>query len=161
MEHWRSIKLWITDHLLFWFPFGIPSWLVDYYVIGLVFIRSMFSVAYSGAMQMRMLEMERQPKSLLSNYAFYLFMFFNVLIGIPLFILLLLSMWPWLLLVMIFSLFLDDDAPVPHPYNVIVVSAPKKKDQANGLKMFLFSLLSFIPFLFVVTNELPQIFGPY
>jgi hypothetical protein len=39
MEHWRTVKLWLTETVLFWFPYSVPSWVVDYLLLGCVFIR--------------------------------------------------------------------------------------------------------------------------
>jgi len=40
MQHWRSLKEWITAILLWWVPFRIPSWLIDYLVIGTIILRT-------------------------------------------------------------------------------------------------------------------------
>ncbi len=39
MEHWRILKSWIAEAILFWVPFQVPDWIVDYLVLGGVFIR--------------------------------------------------------------------------------------------------------------------------
>jgi hypothetical protein len=39
MEHWRAVKMWITKTVLFWVPFSVPSWVVDYLLLGGVFLR--------------------------------------------------------------------------------------------------------------------------
>jgi len=39
MEHWRTVKLWLTETVLFWIPFSVPSWAVDYFVLGCIFMR--------------------------------------------------------------------------------------------------------------------------
>ncbi|MDA5094225.1 hypothetical protein O2N63_09000 [Aliiroseovarius sp. KMU-50] len=40
MEHWRSTKVWIATVLFWWFPIPIPSWAIDYCVIGGIVIRA-------------------------------------------------------------------------------------------------------------------------
>ncbi|MFG6524513.1 hypothetical protein [Sulfitobacter sp. M23508] len=39
MEHWRAVKFWLTETFLFWIPFNVPSWVIDYCVLGCVFMR--------------------------------------------------------------------------------------------------------------------------
>ncbi|WP_171633190.1 hypothetical protein [Ruegeria sp. HKCCD6119] len=40
MQHWRSVKEWITAVLLWWVPFRVPSWLIDYLVIAMIVVRT-------------------------------------------------------------------------------------------------------------------------
>ncbi|WBL34039.1 hypothetical protein O5O51_04880 [Sinirhodobacter sp. HNIBRBA609] len=40
MQHWNSTKEWIIAVLLWWVPFRVPSWLLDYLVISAIVIRS-------------------------------------------------------------------------------------------------------------------------
>lgn len=40
MQHWRSVKEWVIAILLWWVPFRVPSWLIDYFVIGAIVVRT-------------------------------------------------------------------------------------------------------------------------
>ena len=40
MQHWRSVKAWVTAILLWWVPFRVPSWLIDYFVISAIVVRT-------------------------------------------------------------------------------------------------------------------------
>ncbi|MCL1629763.1 hypothetical protein M3N55_13580 [Roseibaca sp. V10] len=40
MQHWRSVKEWLIAILLWWVPFQIPSWILDYFVIGAIVLRT-------------------------------------------------------------------------------------------------------------------------
>lgn len=40
MQHWRSIKEWVIAILFWWVPFRVPSWLIDYFVVGAIVFRA-------------------------------------------------------------------------------------------------------------------------
>jgi hypothetical protein len=40
MSHWRSTKEWITAVLLWWLPFSLPSWTLDYFLLGGIVARA-------------------------------------------------------------------------------------------------------------------------
>jgi hypothetical protein len=40
MQHWRSVKEWVIAVLLWWVPFRVPSWLIDYFVLASLVIRT-------------------------------------------------------------------------------------------------------------------------
>ena len=40
MQHWRSVKEWMSAVLFWWVPFHIPRWVYDYAVIGLMLARA-------------------------------------------------------------------------------------------------------------------------
>ena len=40
MQHWRSVKEWVIAIFLWWVPFRVPSWWIDYFVIGTICIRT-------------------------------------------------------------------------------------------------------------------------
>ena len=40
MEHWRSVKEWTIAVLLWWLPFRVPSWAIDYLVISAIVLRA-------------------------------------------------------------------------------------------------------------------------
>ena len=40
MNHWRSLKAWIIAVILWWVPFHVPSWFLDYSIISAVVTRS-------------------------------------------------------------------------------------------------------------------------
>ena len=40
MQHWRSVKEWVIAILLWWVPFRVPSWLIDYFVVATIVVRT-------------------------------------------------------------------------------------------------------------------------
>lgn len=40
MQHWRSLKEWVIAILLWWVPFQVPRWLLDYFLIGAIVMRT-------------------------------------------------------------------------------------------------------------------------
>jgi hypothetical protein len=40
MQHWRSVKTWIIAVLLDWVPFRVPSWGIDWLVVGSIHMRA-------------------------------------------------------------------------------------------------------------------------
>lgn len=40
MEHWRFVKGWVITRLLWWMPFIVPSWFIDYLVISMIVVRT-------------------------------------------------------------------------------------------------------------------------
>jgi hypothetical protein len=40
MDHWRSVKEWTIAVLLWWLPFRVPSWAIDYFVISVIVLRA-------------------------------------------------------------------------------------------------------------------------
>lgn len=40
MEHWRFVKGWVITRLLWWVPFIVPSWFIDYLVISMIVVRT-------------------------------------------------------------------------------------------------------------------------
>ena len=51
MQHWRSVKEWVVAILLWWMPFQVPTWIIDYLFIGTIFTRGysfdLFPVEFS------------------------------------------------------------------------------------------------------------------
>lgn len=48
MEHWRALKSYIALNVLYWLPFRVPLWTIDYLTLGLLTLRAV----YSGAMEL-------------------------------------------------------------------------------------------------------------
>ena len=40
MQHWRFFKGWLIYNVFWWLPFAVPSWVIDYFCIGVVVFRS-------------------------------------------------------------------------------------------------------------------------
>lgn len=40
LQHWTSIKVWVSVVLFSWLPFQIPSWILDYFAAGSVVARA-------------------------------------------------------------------------------------------------------------------------
>lgn len=40
MQHWRSVKEWAIAVLLWWVPFRVPSWVLDYSIISVIVTRA-------------------------------------------------------------------------------------------------------------------------
>lgn len=58
MEHWRALKNYIILIVFSWLPFRVPSWTIDYFTLGLLTLRGV----YSG-----IIELKRQ-KNMQSRY---------------------------------------------------------------------------------------------
>lgn len=99
MIHWRDVKIWIIDNPLFWWPWVLPFWSVDYLVLGLVYTRSqttaIFVLAREEAGSLNFSALRDLP------YSSYLHVLRRLIIMfIPLFvgILIMVLIWPAILL---------------------------------------------------------------
>ncbi|WP_306113279.1 MULTISPECIES: hypothetical protein [unclassified Roseovarius] len=161
MEHWRIVKAWITDTLLFWVPFNIPDWLVDSTLVGTVLLRSIVSTITSYAdirksiSSSKISESEPQKQrvgNLLENISILLL----TIIMIPICILSWGLFWPFMLTLLIINVALEAlnvEPPLLLRKDVLLGAG----DPKAALLAFFTTVALFIPFLFIVTNELPEL----
>ncbi|NOD67606.1 hypothetical protein [Ruegeria sp. HKCCD7303] len=132
MNHWRALKTW----LLQWVPFKVPFWFVDYIVLSAVFNRSYLSADdYTPLKSIRKIleEADAESEEMTSATLFVA----KALIAI-LFILFAILAWPFLLVNITVQNLCGKASPV----------------HRSALKAFTVSVLTFIPILFVLTNEI-------
>lgn len=138
MTHWRDVKNW----LLQWVPFDIPSWVIDYTLLGLVYLRSVLvldhvwandEVEHDSDMEGVSTESKRER---LRRWLDAFIIVFLALIS-----------WPLLLLSSVIqgTKFNETDNEV--------------RDSRRVLLVFLATLVCFIPILFVLTNEILPLTG--
>lgn len=132
MEHWRAVKFWMTETLLFWIPFDVPSWVVDYLLLGGVFVRPHILQSNQKAEARALDEMRRQK---VKTYVV------QRQTGIPLvWIVPTLLFWP--------VVFFDDAKDLISNR----ISGVRNPQIEATLKMFLMSIIYFLPLLFVATD---------
>jgi hypothetical protein len=132
MEHWRIVKLWLTETLLFWFPYSVPSWVVDYLLLGCVFIRPYLLNTTQKSAE-RAGEKMREQK--VASYTV------THQSGIPfLWVIPSLLFWPVVLF--------DEIKDICFNH----FSGTKSPQSETLFKMVLISVVSFVPVLFVATD---------
>ncbi len=132
MEHWRVVKLWITGTFLFWVPYSVPSWVVDYFLLGGVFIRP-YALHNTKKSEDRAAEGMREQK--VNAYTV------KHQAGIPLvWIIPSLLFWP--------VVFFDE----VKDFLFDRIRGFKNPQTEATFKMFFISVISFLPLLFVTTD---------
>ncbi|MAE90026.1 MAG: hypothetical protein CMI67_10620 [Pelagibaca sp.] len=139
MQHWISVKEWIVAVFLDWVPFEVPSWSIDYIVLGGIVMRSLPKTTWNRPIELD----ERQPKWMKKAD----FILSDIFIAWPKNILLSV-VWPIIIPHTIAMYMLD----FPHD------SAERKPSAQAAYRATFLRLLwytvSFIPFLFVTSNLL-------
>ncbi|MGD9864519.1 MAG: hypothetical protein AB7S99_15040 [Pseudodonghicola sp.] len=134
MEHWRIMKHWIAETVLFWVPFQFPDWFIDYLVLGGVFIRP-----YALNMNIRAANRVREEMKEKNETRFVVHQHSNHpaiwIVGNFL-------VWPASLTILLIEYMRNylSKQKIPEPQSHATV------------KLIAWSVLSFIPILFVATD---------
>lgn len=138
MQHWRSIKQWMIAVIFFWVPISIPSWLIDYFVVGIMIRRSLPKIRWvgpvpsGGSCEDIVVRNDIRLTLLLAHAGRFTC----------------LMIWP---LVIIHSIIMMvTDFPWEKEEDRIIY----RNNSWNVLTKLIWYLISFIPFLFVVSNLL-------
>lgn len=161
MEHWRSVRTWISGNILFWLPFHIPNWIIDSVLVGNIVLKS---CVVAVKMKITPDEFENQnqrdeSKQRTADWPHILNQIALVLLSLAFLPLVLIGwgiFWPIVLLIVVLNVIANTfkkKLPVTWRSEIIIASG----DPKDVLKSFSLTILLFVPFLFMVTNELPQV----
>lgn len=134
IQHWRFTKAWATETCFYWLPFPIPSWLIDYSVLGSIYIRAYsYNISQKAADEYR----TELSQSETSHFSIYDHSNHTAVWFIGNF-----AVWPVSLLLVLVDAFLDVTAR-PHRHSPQTFATIKK---------FILSVFAIIPILFLATD---------
>jgi hypothetical protein len=148
MEHWRSVKEWTIAVLLWWLPFRVSSWCIDYFVISAIVLRASPMPRWNegwtfGPSQARE-HCGRVPFSWKLEWAMS-----HIIQRVP-YRVLIFFIWPIALPV----LSIEALRGRAFAAEVEIDADRRKRDIANWLTKIAWGGISFIPILFVCSNLL-------
>lgn len=174
MQHWRSFKEFTYEALLFWVPFELPNWSIDYLLLGAIFARAYWSAQPNEFREVLALRTTKDyyvnPK--LRRGESKLWVYFQLelrlILSFVLFLLLIAPLWPLVLLLTMRSAFTGRNSNLELPLEDGDVKEYMLKMQRAGtpsdystLKLLMVICALFIPFLFLATNELPKLLSNF
>ncbi|WP_149774271.1 hypothetical protein [Ruegeria intermedia] len=148
MEHWRSVKEWTIAVLLWWMPFRVPSWLIDYSIISIIVVRTSPIPSWDENWHFG-------PEDALEEYGFIPFSWkiewamSQVFIRWPRRVFLFLT-WP----VAIPFLSIEAIRGKAFAPEIEIDPNDRRSEMVNWLSRIAWCFVSFIPFLFVCSNVL-------
>lgn len=170
MTHWRSFKDLVSETFLFWVPFSLPSWTIDYLILGIIFARSYWAAQSVSFREVASLGTTRDyyiPSRLTkgqSKFRIYSQIKIHYYFTFILFFILIVPIWPLVLIFVSKSALEGEPSSPPIPTKDDIVKDYIEKMQEAGkpnnystLWLFLIACLSFIPLLFLLTNEIPKL----
>lgn len=170
MQHWRSFKDFTYETFLFWVPFEIPDWSIDYLLLGAIFARAYWSAQSSEFREILTFgttkdyeiyqKLERGESERWAHFQIKL----SLILAFVIVLLLLVPLWPLILLLTVHAAFAGRDLNPKLPLEDGEVEEYMLKMRRLGapsdyatLKRFMVIIALFFPFLFLVTNELPKL----
>lgn len=175
MQHWRSFKEFTYEQLLFWVPFELPDWSIEYLLLGAIFARASWSAQSNEFREVAALGATKDcyyanPKLRKGESKLWVYFQLEVrlMLSFVVFLLMTAPIWPLILLLTVRSAFQGRNINLQLPledgdvkeYMLKMRRAGTPSDNST-LKLFVVICALFIPFLFLATNELPKLLSVF